>query len=79
MTTWRARTRRKLTVQGWLYLVLSVMGLVVLAGGATTVLLLNRSDEVVNELTEEIGPARVAAYQMQAALRDEERQHAEDA
>jgi signal transduction histidine kinase len=72
MTTWRARTRRKLTVQGWLYLVLSVMGLVVLAGGATTVLLLNRSDRVVNELTAEIGPARVAAYQLQAALRDEE-------
>lgn len=72
MTTWRARTRRKLTVQGWLNLVLSIMGLVVLAGGLATVLLLGRSDEMTEELTEKIGPARIAAYQLQAALRDQE-------
>lgn len=63
---------RGLTVQGWLYLVLSVMGVVVLAGGVATVLLLNRSDDVIDDLTEVIGPSRISAYQLQAALRDQE-------
>ncbi|ANW64846.1 histidine kinase [Mycobacterium sp. djl-10] len=72
MTELHTRSDRILTVQGWLNLVLSVMGLVVLAGGVATVLLLGRSDRVTEELTEEIGPARIAAYQLQAALRDQE-------
>jgi signal transduction histidine kinase len=59
-------------VQGWLNLVLSVMGVIVLGGGVAAALLLNRSSEVMDELTEEIGPARIAAYQLQAALRDQE-------
>jgi signal transduction histidine kinase len=63
---------RGLSVQGWLYLVLSIMGAVVIAGGVAAVLLLNRSDGVVDELTEEIGPSRISAYQLQAALRDQE-------
>lgn len=72
MTEPHTRSDRILTVQGWLNLVLSVMGLVVLAGGVATVLLLGRSDQVTEELTEDIGPARIAAYQLQAALRDQE-------
>lgn len=72
MTEHHTRSDRILTVQGWLNLVLSVMGLVVLAGGVATVLLLGRSDQVTEELTEDIGPARIAAYQLQAALRDQE-------
>lgn len=59
-------------MQGWLNLVLSIMGVVVLAGGIAAVLLLGRSDGVVDELTEEIGPSRISAYQLQAALRDQE-------
>jgi len=62
----------ELTVQGWQYLVLSVMGVVVLAGGIAVALLLNRTDHVSGQLIENIQPARVSAYQLQAALRDQE-------
>lgn len=61
-----------LTVQGWQYVVLSVMGLVVLIGGVAVAVLLNRTDQVSTQLIENIQPARVSAYQLQAALRDQE-------
>ncbi|WP_199256485.1 sensor histidine kinase [Mycolicibacterium mengxianglii] len=61
-----------MSVQAWLILVLSITGVVVLAGGIATAALLSRSDDVVNELIEEIGPSRISAYQLQAALRDQE-------
>lgn len=64
--------RRRLTVQGWLVLVLSLMGVVVLVCGVATALLLGRTDRVSQELSEEIQPSRVAAYQLQGALRDQE-------
>jgi signal transduction histidine kinase len=60
------------TVQGWQNLVLSSMGIVVMAGAISGVLLLNRTDAVARELNYDIQPARVAAYQLQAALRDQE-------
>ena len=63
---------RRLTVQGWQYLVLSVMGVLVLAGAVAGAVLLNRTDKVSSELIDDIQPARVAAYQLQAALRDQE-------
>ena len=63
---------RQLTVQGWQNLVLSVMGVLVLAGAVAGGVLLNRTDKVSSELVENIQPARVAAYQLQAALRDQE-------
>ncbi|MGP4056221.1 sensor histidine kinase [Mycobacterium sp. 4D054] len=63
---------RALTVQGWQYLVLSVMGLVVLLGGVTVAVLLNRTDHLSGQVINQIQPARVAAYQLQAALRDQE-------
>ncbi|KWX68104.1 CHASE3 domain-containing protein [Mycobacterium sp. NAZ190054] len=61
-----------LTVQGWQLAVLSVMGLIVLIGGSTVAVLLNRTDQVSGQLINHIQPARVAAYQLQAALRDQE-------
>ncbi|KUI00092.1 histidine kinase [Mycolicibacterium acapulense] len=64
--------RSRLTVQGWQNLVLSLMGVVVIAGAIVGALLLNRTDEVSRELNLGIQPARVAAYQLQAALRDQE-------
>jgi len=64
--------RWRLTVQGWQNLVLSMMGAVVLAGAIAGALLLNRTDAVARELNQHIQPARVAAYQLQAALRDQE-------
>jgi signal transduction histidine kinase len=63
---------RRLTVLGWQILVLCAMGLVVLAGAATGGLLMNRTDHLSRELIDDIQPARVAAYQLQAALRDQE-------
>lgn len=60
------------TVQGWQNLVLAVMGFVVLAGAVGGALLLKRTDDVSRELNLNIQPARVAAYQLQAALRDQE-------
>jgi len=66
------RRGSQLTVQGWQNLVLSVMGLVVLAGAVGVAVLLNRTDEMSTELIDDIQPARVAAYQLQAALRDQE-------
>jgi signal transduction histidine kinase len=62
----------RLTVAGWQILVLSVMGMAVLAGAAVGAVLLNRTDAVTRELTDDIQPARVAAYQLQGALRDQE-------
>jgi signal transduction histidine kinase len=62
----------RLTVQGWQNLVLSVVGLLVLTGAIASAVLLNRTDDVSSELVDDIQPARVAAYQLQAALRDQE-------
>ncbi|CQD07900.1 two-component sensor protein [Mycobacterium lentiflavum] len=62
----------QLTVRGWLFLVLLSMGLLVLAGAAAGAALLNRTDEVSRGLTDQIQPARRAALQLQAALRDQE-------
>lgn len=62
----------RLTVQGWQNLVLSVMGVLVLTGAIAGAVLMNRTDNVSTELVENVQPARVAAYQLQAALRDQE-------
>jgi signal transduction histidine kinase len=62
----------RLTVQGWQNLVLSVMGVVVLSGAVGGALLMSRTDQVSAELIDHIQPARVAAYELQAALRDQE-------
>jgi signal transduction histidine kinase len=60
------------TVQGWQNLVLAAMGILVFAGAVTGSVLLNRTDEVSRELIDDIQPSRVAAYQLQAALGDQE-------
>ncbi|AKS32158.1 sensor histidine kinase [Mycolicibacterium goodii] len=62
----------RLTVQGWQNLILSVMGVVVFTGAIAGAVLVGRTDRLSDELTNEIQPARVAAYQLQAALRDQE-------
>ena len=63
---------RRLTVQGWISLVLAVMGVLVIAGATLTVVLLNRTDSISRELIDQIQPSRSAAYRLQAALRDQE-------
>ena len=46
----------QLTVQGWQNLVLGIMGVLVLAGAITGVVLLNRTDNVSRELIDDIQP-----------------------
>ncbi len=60
------------TVQGWQNLVVAFMGVIVLAGAIVGAVLLNRVDHVSARISGEIGPMRIAAYQLQAALRDQE-------
>lgn len=62
----------KLTVQGWQNLLVSVMCVIVLTGAIAGIALVARTDAVSRELIDNIQPARVAAYQLQAALRDQE-------
>lgn len=68
----RGSPTAELTVRGWQNLVLSVMGVVVLAGAVAGAVLLSRTDRLSRELSDDIQPARVAAYQLQGALRDQE-------
>src|SRR3954463_1415954 len=63
---------RRLTVQGWQNLVLSAMALVVLTGLVAGGLLMTRTDQLSREVIDNIQPARVQAYALQAALRDQE-------
>lgn len=62
----------KLTVQGWQNLLVSVMCVIVLTGAIAGIVLVARTDAVSRELIDDIQPARVAAYQLQGALRDQE-------
>ncbi|BBY65770.1 histidine kinase [Mycolicibacterium helvum] len=62
----------RMTVRGWLNLVLLVVGVLVLGGAFTGSVLLNRTDETSRQLVDHIQPARVAAYRLQAALTDQE-------
>ena len=68
----KRRPGRQLTVAGWQNLVLSAMGVVVLVGLVAGGLLMHRTDELSWELIDNIQPARVDAYALQAALRDQE-------
>ena len=43
----------RLTVRGWQALVLSIMGVVVFAGAVTAYVLLNRTDEMARELSDD--------------------------
>lgn len=61
-----------LTVRGWQFLVLSTMGVLVLAGAVIGALLLNRTDHMLRSLVDDIQPSRVVAFQLQSALRDQE-------
>jgi signal transduction histidine kinase len=62
----------RLTVAGWQTLVLSVMGMALLAGALIGAALMNRTNVLTRELADQIQPARVSAYQLQGALRDQE-------
>jgi signal transduction histidine kinase len=73
VTPWLRRlSPSQLTVRVWQAVVVQSMGVLVLVGAVIGAGLLNRTDEVSRELIDGIQPARVAATQLQAALRDQE-------
>src|ERR1700709_2299187 len=77
MTTIRADAAKpprwlQLTVQGWLILVLGVMGVLTIVGAVAGGILMNRTDDVSRQLIDHIQPARSASYRLQGALRDQE-------
>ncbi|MDG5485184.1 CHASE3 domain-containing protein [Mycolicibacterium gadium] len=71
-TSGRRRMYSRLTVQGWLMVVLCVMGVVVLCGSTAVAVLQYRTDAAVRQLVDTTSPARATAFQMQAGLRDQE-------
>ncbi|MCE5288633.1 MAG: CHASE3 domain-containing protein [Nocardiaceae bacterium] len=68
----KRRKRSRLTVQGWLYVVLGIMGAVVLVGTVAGIALLQQSNDRSDALVLTVQPARIAALQLQSALIDQE-------
>ncbi|MFJ7996168.1 ATP-binding protein [Streptomyces sp. NPDC096310] len=68
---WRA-ARARLSVQGWVRLILAALILVVCACTVMAAALLSRTNDRTNELVDRIQPARSAALQLQRALLDQE-------
>ncbi|MFF7645720.1 CHASE3 domain-containing protein [Streptomyces canus] len=66
---WRGR---RLTVQGWFYVLLAVMTLLVMVGSVVGAGLLSRTAEVSDQLLRRIQPAQTEAYRLQAALAGQE-------
>ena len=69
---WRAPRLSQLTVRGWQAVLLSSMGVMVLAGAVVGALLLHRTDEMSRGLIDDVQPARMAAFRLQSAVRDQE-------
>jgi signal transduction histidine kinase len=63
---------RRLTVQGWFYLVLALMALLVVVGTVIGTNLLDRTADVSDRLLQRVQPAQTEAYRLQAALVDQE-------
>ncbi len=66
------RIGRRLTVQGWVYLLLAVLTLLVVIGTVVGATLLNRTAEVSDQLLRRVQPAQSEAYRLQAALVNQE-------
>ncbi|AEV75365.1 HAMP domain-containing protein [Mycolicibacterium rhodesiae NBB3] len=62
----------RLTVQGWLTVVLCVMGVIVIGSSVVVAVLLHRTDIATRQLADTISPARSTAFQLQAWMRDQE-------
>ncbi|MBK3562216.1 ATP-binding protein [Streptomyces sp. MBT62] len=63
---------RRLTVQGWFFLALSLMVLLVVIGSAIGANLLSRTAAVTDDLLQRVQPAQTEAYRLQAALVNQE-------
>ncbi|MEU5047332.1 sensor histidine kinase [Streptomyces griseorubiginosus] len=63
---------RRLTVQGWFYLLLALMTLLVVVGSLVGAHLLSRTAEVSDQLLRRVQPAQTEAYRLQAAQVNQE-------
>ncbi|MGA5007425.1 sensor histidine kinase [Streptomyces koyangensis] len=72
MTQPRKTFQERLSVQGWVRLVLAAMVVVVLGCTAVAGALLSRTNDRTNELVDRIQPARSIAFQLQKSLLDQE-------
>ncbi|MGA4856241.1 MULTISPECIES: sensor histidine kinase [Streptomyces] len=72
MTQPRKTFQERLSVQGWVRLVLAAMVVVVLGCTAVAGVLLSRTNDRTNELVDRIQPARSIAFQLQKSLLDQE-------
>lgn len=68
----RKTFQERLSVQGWVRLVLMAMVVVVLGCTAVAGALLSRTNDQTNELVDRIQPARSIAFQLQKSLLDQE-------
>ncbi|MFD6859639.1 ATP-binding protein [Rhodococcus sp. NPDC060090] len=66
------RRRSRVTVQGWILLMLGFMGVLVVVGTIVGSHFLTRTTEVSNYLRDVIQPARVEAHRMQSGLGSQE-------
>ncbi|KIF71379.1 histidine kinase [Streptomyces sp. AcH 505] len=71
MSLW-STARTRLSVQGWVWLILAVMVLVVSCCAAVGSVLLSRTNERTAQLVDHIQPARSAVFQLQKSLLDQE-------
>ncbi|MFI8907240.1 CHASE3 domain-containing protein [Streptomyces albidoflavus] len=72
MSQARKTFQERLSVQGWVRLVLAAMVVVVLGCTAVAGALLSRTNDRTNELVDRIQPARSIAFQLQKSLLDQE-------
>lgn len=63
---------RRLTVQGWIRLVLAFMALLVVVGAVIGAVLLQRTASVTDHLLRDVEPAQTEAYRLQASLVNQE-------
>ncbi|MCS0634895.1 CHASE3 domain-containing protein [Streptomyces sp. LP05-1] len=64
--------RGRLTVQGWFHVVLGLLVVVVVVAAAVGASMLGRTQDRMNQLVDEIQPARSVSYQIQKAIVDQE-------
>ncbi|WP_405969473.1 ATP-binding protein [Streptomyces sp. NBC_00988] len=70
--TGRTGIGRRLTVQGWFFLALSLMVLLVVIGTAIGANLLSQTARVTDDLLQRVQPSQTEAYRLQAALVNQE-------
>ncbi|EME23109.1 two component system sensor kinase [Rhodococcus triatomae BKS 15-14] len=71
-TALRTSPGTKLTVQGWFNLILVIMTLLVCTGAVIGATVLTRSSQITDDIVLRLMPARADAYQLQAALVNQE-------